>query len=624
MRHVLAIIAVAILASGALAAANEPLPASKPESLKPSAVDIPSEVKEAEAQRIAVMAKAKAPVLAIFSATGQGGGSGVVITPDGYALSNFHVTSGSGDAMKCGMADGKVYDAVIVGIDPTGDVALIKVLGRDDFPYAEMADSDQVRVGDWVFAMGNPFLLAADFQPTVTYGIVSGTHRYQYPAGTILEYTDCIQTDASINPGNSGGPLFDAQGRLIGINGRGSFEKRGRVNVGVGYAISINQIKHFLGYLHSGRIVDHATLGATVSLDAEGRVVVNDILEDSDAYRRGLRYDDEIIRFGGRPITTPNGLKNVLGIYPKGWRVPLSFRRNGERHDILVRLAGVHTEGELIRMLRSPTESPMPIPKPDDKPDEPRRPGDAPKQDESDDDAPRIPLPMPVPGDPSQGRARLVKPPMPEEVKKYFEEKEGYANYYFNRQHQKRVWEAWTGKGGFQSTAGTWIFTGALESGGDFQLTITDSEIVLKLASEELTWKATDELAASLLPSGSGGLFPALHLWRRLAVEGLDRFGQVYYLGALPVVGHEGLADVLVGLHGGVECRFFFAPDRGHLLALELFPDESVDPCEIYLSDYREVNGRMIPGRMEVRFGDERFTALKIQDFTVANEKPSK
>ena len=84
------------------------------------------------------------------------------------------------------------------------------------------------------------------------------------PAGTLLEYTDCLQTDASINPGNSGGPLFDAEGRLIGINGRGSFEKRGRVNVGVGYAISINQIKNFLGYLHSGRIVDHATLGARV------------------------------------------------------------------------------------------------------------------------------------------------------------------------------------------------------------------------------------------------------------------------------------------------------------------------------------------------------------------------
>ena len=91
-------------------------------------------------------------------------------------------------------------------------MALIKLLGRDDFPHAELGDSDQLHAGDWVFAMGNPFLLATDFQPTVTYGIVSATHRYQSPAGTLLEYTDCIQTDASINPGNSGGPLFDMRG----------------------------------------------------------------------------------------------------------------------------------------------------------------------------------------------------------------------------------------------------------------------------------------------------------------------------------------------------------------------------------------------------------------------------
>ena len=177
----------------------------------------------------------------VFAAGGKGGGSGVLISPEGYALSNFHVVKPAGTAMKCALNDGKLYDAVVVGVDPVGDVALIKMIGRDDFPFAKMADSDKVRLGDWCFAVGNPFLLATDFQPTVTYGIVSGVHRYQYPAGTLLEYADCIQTDASINPGNSGGPLFNANGDLIGINGRGSFEKRGRVNVGVGYAISINQ-----------------------------------------------------------------------------------------------------------------------------------------------------------------------------------------------------------------------------------------------------------------------------------------------------------------------------------------------------------------------------------------------
>ena len=277
----------------------------------------------------------------------------MVISPDGFALTNFHVVQPCGAAMKCGMADGKIYDAVVVGIDPTGDVALIKLFGRDDFPAAEFGDSDKAKQGDWVFAMGNPFLLATNLQPTATYGILSGTHRYQPPAGTLLEYTDCLQTDASINPGNSGGPLFDAQGRLIGINGRCSFEKRGRVSVGVGYAISINQIKNFLGDLHSGRIVDHATLGARVA-DSEGRVTVAEILEHSDAFRRGLRYDDELVGFAGRDIGTPNAFKNILGIFPKGWRVPMSFRREGKKFDILVRLPGLHGREELLKKTRRP------------------------------------------------------------------------------------------------------------------------------------------------------------------------------------------------------------------------------------------------------------------------------
>ena len=150
------------------------------------------------------------------------------------------------------MSDGKLYDAVLVGVDPTGDVALIKLLGRDDFPIATWGDSDAVRAGDWVYVLGNPFLLASDFQPTTTFGIVSGVHRYQYPANTILEYTDCLQVDASVNPGIPADRSSTAAGELIGINGRISIAKRGRVNAGAGYAISINQIRNFLGDLDLG------------------------------------------------------------------------------------------------------------------------------------------------------------------------------------------------------------------------------------------------------------------------------------------------------------------------------------------------------------------------------------
>jgi len=632
------------------------------------AAETPQAVLQAEAERIAAMEKAKPSVVAIFPPNGAGGGSGVLISRDGYALTNFHVVRPCGNWMKCGLPDGKVYDAVVVGLDPTGDVGLIKLFGRDDFPAAEMADSDLVQMGDWVFAMGNPFMLANDFQPTVTYGIVSGVHRYQPPAGTILEYTDCIQTDASINPGNSGGPLFDAKGRLIGINGRGSFEKRGRVNVGVGYAISINQIKNFLGQLHSGRIVDHATLGATVTSDDKGRVIVNHILESSDAYRRGLNPDDEIISFAGRPITTPNHFKNVLGIYPKGWRVPLSFIHEGQRYDVHVRLAGVHRTDELLELLEGRRRGgPMPMPKPEEKPtpgkptpekpssEKPsgeKAPAEKPASENPSPEKPAegkpaaekpsvekpgektptgkiqpmekpasekqpttkptpkptakpIPIPLPQPGQPPiPGMMPRAPAPMPEIVKKHFEAKRGYANYYFNKLHRDRVLKAWKEKFPVDGYAGDWTLRGKLDTGSEFELVLTNQGLSMKVGANQLRWTAGPDLSVLLEPQHSGGLFPALYLWRRLALLGAGRFGEVSYWGTAPILGRSGLADVLEGQYAGVEGRFYFDPAEGHLVLVELFGDEQLDPCEIYFHDYRPTNGRWLPQRMEVRYGD--------------------
>ena len=423
---------------------------------------MPDSVVKAEQQRIAAIKKAKVSAVSVFVPGGQGGGSGVVITPDGYTLTNYHVSKPAGNYMRCSMPDGEIYDAVIVGIDPTGDVALIKMIGRDDFPTATIADSDKVQVGDFCFAVGNPFLLATDLQPTVTWGMVSGVHRYQYPAGTLLEYADCIQTDAAINPGNSGGPLYNADGDLIGINGRGSFEKRGRVNVGVGYAISINQIQHFMGYLRSGRIVDHATLGAAVSSNEEGHVVVDDILEQSDAYRRGLRYGDEIVAFGGRPISTVNGFKNVLGIFPKGWRVPLSFRRDGQRFDTYVRLRGVHRSDELLAKTQGVPKPVAPQPAPGDDPETP------------DEDAPPKPkLP--------DFLKKAKKKPLPEAIAKIFESRSGYANFYFNKTNRERVWKAHTAHSDLTNRTSDWTITADIagadvEGNGELKLAFCGKE----------------------------------------------------------------------------------------------------------------------------------------------------
>jgi serine protease Do len=553
----------------------------------------------AEKERVATIQRISQPTLAIFDSKGQGGGSGVIISPDGYALTNFHVVAPTGPAMKCGLADGRLVDAVLVGLDPGGDVALIKLLGGDDFPAAELGDSDSVRVGDWAYVVGNPFLLADDFHPTVTYGIISGVHRYQYPAGTLLEYADCLQTDAAINPGNSGGPLFDAAGRLIGVNGRGSFEKRGRVNVGVGYAISINQIKRFLGMLKSGRVVDHASLGATVSTDLDGRVVVSDILESSDAFRRGLRYNDELVRFGGREIGSVNAFKNALGTYPSGWRVPILFRRDGEEFERRMRLAPMHHEGELEELLQGQHEPPVPDQPPGG---EERKPDETPPEGKKPQESPRHP------GRPSPG-------PVPKAVRPYYEPAPGYANYWFNRYHQQRVWNANLARGDFAETGWNWKITGQVAGGAIVEIELTEASASIVMPEGKSGAEFGPSLVESSSPPRSGGLLTALHLWQRLLLVGPRRFGEVYYLGTLPWTSDESLSDCLVAINGGVETRFLFNPENGDLVGIEMQLSDDEDPCEIYFDDIRSVDGRSLPHHWIVRHGDEVFADLKISSY---------
>lgn len=545
------------------------------------------EVTDAEAERVAMIERVAPSVVAIFSSSGDGGGSGVLISPEGWALSNFHVTSGAGDFMKCGLNDGRLYDAVIVGIDPTGDVALIKLLGRDDFPAAVLGDSDQVRVGEWVFAMGNPFLLATDFHPTVTAGIVSGVHRYQYPAGTFLEYADCIQTDASINPGNSGGPLFSARGELIGINGRGSFEKRGRVNVGAGYAISINQIGHFLDGLKGGRIVDHATLGATVTTNFDRQVVVDDILETSSAYRRGLRAGDEIVSFGGRSIGSANQFKNVLGIYPDGWKLPLTYRRDGQKTDIMVELRPLHRATEMLPGQAGTEEGP-PRPGPEAPP---RKPGD--------------PLPDRNPHD-DEG------PAPPDAYKHLFVKKAGYANYHFNQVAQDRLLESLAPFAALQTLGGRWKFAGTLADGQTFVCTIAEQGAGLKIGEKQvyfLPWDGSDPVDE---PPGSGGLLAALVHFKLLLTTGRDAFSVVEYLGSEPLGGVGPQVEILRTQLGLVETRWLFHKEDRSLVGFDATLARDVDACEFRIHAVDNFGGRPFPSSFSVRSGAREFGTFRV------------
>jgi len=323
---------LALLAAGAVAiAAARDVPLS-PEEL--------ARVKAAEAARVAAVGKVYGTVVAVYGQSrARGGGSAVLFDPAGFALTNYHVVRAAGRKGKAGLADGKLYDWEVCGIDPGGDLAVIRLSAPHPFPAAPLGDSRAVRVGDWAMAMGNPFNLAEDQKPTVTLGIVSGIERFQpgRGGGRTLVYGNCIQIDSSINPGNSGGPLFDLRGRLIGINGRGSFEERGRVNVGVGYAVSVEQAKNFLPDLLATKTCQHATLDATF-YDHEGQVLCERVNDAAEIARLGLRPGDRLLAFDGTPVRTANHFLNLISTYPARWPVAVAFARDGQRRTVWLRL----------------------------------------------------------------------------------------------------------------------------------------------------------------------------------------------------------------------------------------------------------------------------------------------
>jgi S1-C subfamily serine protease len=588
--------------------------------------ELPPKVALAEKKRVEAINKVKPAVVAVMARDLRGhltgNGSGVLIDGEGYCLTNWHVTSAArSPLLKCGLPDGVIYDAVLVGLDKVGDVALIKLLPRkpgDKFPFAKLGDSDTVRAGDWSLAMGNPFALATDFTPTVTFGLVSGVHRYQYPSGTLLEYTDCIQIDTSINPGNSGGPLFNMDGELIGINGRVSFENRIRVNSGVGYAISINQIKNFMGHLRVGLDTDHASLGAALESETEDAGIVSRIrvksLIDSDARRRGLEVGDELVSFAGRPMSTVNMYKNVLGLFPRGWRVPLVYRRDNQRQEVLVRLMGVQ---------RAPT--------PDRAPPPPRG---GPR---------RGPAPAPAPAGPPPPSAKLYK------------EKEGFANYYFNEEAQKRVLGEFAKIGDFSKELGDWTlkFTGKqLDAGAGRAITSTviirergaadgkSPKVIVDIDGLDFPLEPlnVNEKAETFKdPPNSGGWVLATYMYRQMLAYGPKGFTRDFHHGGVepyyPPTKEDKpdyfkirvMCEVIRGKYAQVDTRWYFATEddkegrwkKGQLVGFEVSPDKDDDPCEVCLSHYKDFGGRQMPSSFLVRRGGKPYAELTLTGVTL-------
>ena len=284
-------------------------------------------------------------------------GSGFIISPDGYVVTNNHLiasASGTGtvDSVTVILADRKEYPARIVGRDPASDLALLKVEGNN-LPFVNFGDSTRVRVGDWVLAVGNPYGLGG----TVTAGIISALHRGITGAGAYDRY---IQTDASINMGNSGGPMFDMMGNVIGVNS--ALISPTGASVGIGLAIPAEAAKPVIDALRRGQAPQRGYLGvalqpvnediaASLGVPKDRGELVNNVVPGGAAARAGLQQGDVITRVNGREVTLDETASFLIANVPVGSRVPIDIIRDGRPQRLTAIVALRPTEEALAQQL---------------------------------------------------------------------------------------------------------------------------------------------------------------------------------------------------------------------------------------------------------------------------------
>ncbi len=266
-------------------------------------------------------------------------GSGVIVSPNGYVLTNNHVIKGATD-IKVFLRDKREFKGKVVGTDPKTDIAVVKI-DAGGLPTLTLGDSSKLRVGDYALAIGDPFGLGE----TVTMGIVSATGRGNLD---IEDYEDFIQTDASINPGNSGGALINARGELIGINTAILSGSGG--NQGIGFAIPINMAHYVMDQIIQHGNVTRGWMGIAIqevtpslakafNVPPERGALIGDVEPNSPAAKAGLQRGDIITTLQGQPVTGPNELRLQIAQMTPGTELKLAILRNGKQQEITVKLA---------------------------------------------------------------------------------------------------------------------------------------------------------------------------------------------------------------------------------------------------------------------------------------------
>jgi serine protease Do len=286
----------------------------------------------------------------------MGLGSGVIINADGLILTNEHVVS-QADKITVTLSDGRQFKGEVKGKDARSDLAVIKINAKN-LPAAVLGDSDSLKIGQWVVAIGNPFAFALQNpEPTVTCGVISALHR---SLGNMLsrdrDYNDLIQTDAAINPGNSGGPLVNFKGEVVGIN-CAIFSTTGGYQ-GVGFAIPVNSVKRIMSRLIEGKKIAYGWLGITVQnlnddlakyfgLPDKNGALVAKIMDNGPAAKAGMKESDVIKLFDGKPVNAVRDLLNLVAATEVGRKVKVTVARDKKdvTLDVVVGERPENTEG---------------------------------------------------------------------------------------------------------------------------------------------------------------------------------------------------------------------------------------------------------------------------------------
>jgi serine protease Do len=285
----------------------------------------------------------------------MGQGTGMVIDPAGYILTNNHVVANA-SRVRVHFASGDFYTATVLGTDRYTDLAVVKIDKRGNLPAVKLGDATDVEPGEWVMAVGFPFgerLAPVSFEPTVTTGVVSATHRQNQSEVEGRPFRDLIQTDAPINPGNSGGPLVNDRGEVIGINQSIFTSGLGGGNIGVGFAISINdRTRKIIDQLKNGKPVVRGQLGVSIipltpTLAENYRyrttngAFVNEVTPDSAAAKAGIKDQDIIIGFAGKHVNSPDELVNMVHDTAPGKKVKVDVWRDGKTETFVVTMGAL-------------------------------------------------------------------------------------------------------------------------------------------------------------------------------------------------------------------------------------------------------------------------------------------